>query len=380
MNRTPTPPPQPPPPPAPAEIGALEKHACAACGAPVEWNPAKQELACPFCGTVAPAELDRETGKVREIDLVRALREMPEDRRGWGTAKQSVQCQSCKAVSVFDPGRVGQRCDFCGSPALVPYDAIKAPIRPEGLLPFRIAKSDAATRLKQWIGSRWFAPNALKRRARLEEVTGAYLPFWTFDAHADCPWQAEAGHYYYTTETVRQGGRNVTRRVRKIRWVPASGRLQHFFDDTPVPGSTGVDGDLLRELEPFPTKDAVPYDTGFLAGFVVEHYQVVLVGAARRARERMTSELRSLCGSAVPGDTYRNLQIFPTFSAETFKLVLVPVWLLGYQYDQKPFQALVNGVTGAVAGRYPKSWIKITLAILAGIAAAAVFFTLLARQ
>jgi hypothetical protein len=36
---------------------------------------------------------------------------------------------------------------------------------------------------------------------------------------------------------------------------------------------------------------------------------------------------------------------------------------------------MVNGSTGTIAGRYPKSWIKIMLAVLAGLAAmAAIFF------
>ena len=33
------------------EVRALDKHACPACGAQAEWNPAKQLLVCPFCGT-----------------------------------------------------------------------------------------------------------------------------------------------------------------------------------------------------------------------------------------------------------------------------------------------------------------------------------------
>src|ERR671919_471011 len=120
------------------ELSALEKHTCPACGAQAEWNPSKQKLVCPFCGTESPYQFNRDTGQVTEIDLVRTLREMPDEDRGWQTARRSVQCQSCKAVMVFDPARVGQNCEFCGSPSLVSYDEIKAPIRPHGLLPFRI--------------------------------------------------------------------------------------------------------------------------------------------------------------------------------------------------------------------------------------------------
>ena len=99
-------------------VAALEKHPCPACGAQAEWNPGKQKLVCPFCGTESPYKVS-ETGAIEELDLVRALREMPEDLRGWQTETRTVQCRSCKAVSVFDPKRVGQRCEFCGSPEIV---------------------------------------------------------------------------------------------------------------------------------------------------------------------------------------------------------------------------------------------------------------------
>ena len=52
--------------------------------------------------------------------------------------------------------------------------------------------------------------------------------------------EAEAGHYYYTTETTGTTGRSQTRQVRHVRWEPASGVVRHFFDDEPVPGTQGV--------------------------------------------------------------------------------------------------------------------------------------------
>ena len=86
-------------------VTALEKHPCPACGAQAEWNPGKQKLVCPFCGTESPYAISS-TGAIEELDLVRALREMPDDLRGWQTERRTVQCRSCKAVSVFDPARV----------------------------------------------------------------------------------------------------------------------------------------------------------------------------------------------------------------------------------------------------------------------------------
>jgi len=355
-------------------VSALQKIECPACGAQAEWNPSKEKLVCPFCGTESPYHIDRQQGTVVELDLVKTLRELPEDERGWQTARRSVQCQSCRAVMVFDPARVGQNCEFCGSPALVAYDEIKAPIRPQGVLPFKIDAGRIRDGIRSWWRSKWFAPNALSRSALVDTLKSVYIPYWTFDAQVHCPWQAEAGyHYYVPVQAIDSKGRPVTRMEQRTRWEPAAGVVDHAFDDEPVPGTQGLPLDLLRQIEPFPTQEVVAYDTAFLSGHVVEHYQVVLLDAAQKAQEQMYAQLQQLCAGHVPGDTYRNLQIDPQYSARTFKHVLVPVWLLTYTYGAKVFNVIANGYTGKIAGRYPKSFWKIAFVVLLAIIALIIF-------
>ncbi len=348
-----------------AETLAQQKFACPACGAEAIWNPAKQALICPFCGTTSPAVLDPNAGGILEHDLVTALRGITDDKRGWQVEKRYVKCQSCQAISVLDPSRQAQRCEFCGSAQLVAYEQTKDAFRPESMLPFKVSEDKARDGIRSWYGKLWLAPNALKRRAMTDTVKGIYLPYWTFDAHVDATWTAEAGHYYYTTESYTDNnGRTQTRQVQHIRWEPAAGSLQHFFDDDLICASVGVHPDLLRGVEPFPTKELVAYDPGYVAGWVVERYQIDLISAAKAAREAMDAQLRQLCGAQVPGDTYRNLEVRANYSGQTFKHILAPVWLLSYAFGAKAFQAVMNGVTGAIQGEYPKSWIKVTLLVL----------------
>ena len=314
-------------------------------------------------------------GAVQELDLVTALRNIPQEDRGWQTATRSVKCKSCQAISVFKPQHVAKNCDFCGSPAIVEYDEIKAPIRPESVLPFKMSATDMRDQVRAWYQSRWLAPNRFKSRAFTDTLHGIYLPYWTFYAQVAARWTAEAGNYYYTTESYRDSnGRTQTRQVRHTRWEPASGALEHFFDDELVPASRGVPPDLLRKVEPFPTKDLVPYEPGYVSGWVVEQYQIDLVAAAAHSREAMDAKLRELCGAQVPGDTYRNLDVTADYSAQTFKHVLLPIWLLSYQYGAKTFRIVANGFTGTIAGKYPKSWIKVALLVIAILIAVMIIF------
>ncbi len=129
---------------------------------------------------------------------------------------------------------------------------------------------------------------------------------------------------------------------------------------------------MLRGIEPFPTTDLVPYDPGYLAGWTVERYQIDLIAAAERSRQQMDATLRSLCESQIPGDTHRNLVVNATYSNQTFKHILAPIWLLTYVYRGTSYQVAVNGVTGRIAGSRPYSWIKIALLVLAALVVAAI--------
>ena len=354
---------------------ALSKFACPACGGEANWNPAKQKLVCPFCGTESPAKLDA-AGGIVEHDLVAALRGLGDERRGWQVERRQVKCRSCNAISVLDPARQAQNCEFCGSAQLVPYEESKPGFRPESVLPFTVSEPQARDRIRAWYGRLWLAPNRLKKQALTDTVRGVYLPYWTFDAQVDATWTAEAGHYYYTTETYVENGQTRTRQVQHVRWEPAAGRVRHFFDDDLVCASVGVHPPLLRGIEPFPTKDLKPYDAGYVAGWVVERYQIDLVAAAQSARAAMDAKLRAMCAQQIPGDTYRNLEVDADWSGQTFKHILAPVWLLSYTFGRKAYQCAINGATGAIDGEYPKSPWKIAALVLAVIVAVVVFMAL----
>jgi hypothetical protein len=79
----------------------------------------------------------------------------------------------------------------------------------------------------------------------------------------------------------------------------------------------------------------------------------------------MRETLEGLYAAEIPGDTYRNLAIDPVYSHETFKHVLVPVWLLTYGYGPKKYQVVANDYTAKIAGNYPYNGWKIFFLVAA---------------
>jgi Zn finger protein HypA/HybF involved in hydrogenase expression len=190
-----------------SDAKARTKFSCPACGGEAEWNPAKQALVCPYCGTTSPAQLEAGDGagdgqRIVEHDLVRALREIPDEQRGWQAERVSVRCQSCQAISVFSPEKVSQACDFCGSTALIAQEDQKEPFRPESLVPMQVNETAVRESVRTWYGSHFWAPSGLGKKAMTDRVGGLYIPYWTFDAHAEVDWTADSGTYYYETRTV----------------------------------------------------------------------------------------------------------------------------------------------------------------------------------
>jgi hypothetical protein len=218
----------------------------------------------------------------------------------------------------------------------------------------------------------------------VQEVAGVYVPFWTYDAHVESSWAADAGYYYYETEeyTTQENGQSVVkeRQVQRTRWERAWGHRADDYDDVLVCASVGLPRDLADQLATFDTAQLVPYSPGFLAGWRAEEYAVDLEQGFGLARQKMEAEQQRHCAGDVPGDTHRNLRVDNSFSAITFKHVLLPVWIAAYRYNNQIYRFLVNGQTGEVVGKAPWSWLKITMFVLTLVATAIILYYLFGRN
>jgi DNA-directed RNA polymerase subunit RPC12/RpoP len=325
-------------------------------------------MACPYCGSkqaVARAATADAPAAVREIALEEGLRMAA---RGYGTPVTTLDCKECGASVHVGQGERTTACAFCGSAQVLAAEAGEPPIRPGSLLPFRVTKEDANKRFGDWLSSLWLRPNDLKRIAKVNEMGGVYVPFWTFDADVTSQWTAERGWYYYETEAYTEtvDGQQVerTREVQRTRWEPAEGVRRDRFDDVLVCAGRALPPELVGKLSTFDTKLLVPYQPEFLAGWRAESYSVELQPASAIAQQKMTRVQEGRCGSDVGGNTHQRLSVMNEYDNTTFKHVLLPVWVAAYRYNGKVFRFVVNGQTGEVVGVAPWSVGKIILLVV----------------
>jgi hypothetical protein len=328
----------------------------------LHYDAGVQGLKCPYCGQQQPVPAAVIAAGPREIPIEEGMRLAA---RGYGAPVTQVGCRECGAVVNVAPGEQTATCPFCRSHQVLAQEAPGTAIRPESVLPFKVDKNTAGQRFENWLGSLWFRPSDLRQMAKLQDIAGVYVPFWTFDARVDSSWTADAGYHYYETETYTdQQGNRQTRQVQHTRWRPASGQRADHFDDVIVCASKGLPAELAEGLQTFNTRELAPYRPEFLAGWRAESYAIDLPMAWQKGQGHMDAVQRSRCSSDVPGDTHRNLSVNNDFSHVTFKHVLLPIWIAAYRYQDKPYQFLVNGQTGEIVGKAPYSFWKIFFFVL----------------
>jgi len=356
-------------PPAHTTEAAARNFPCDRCGADLTFRIGDQALRCDHCGNLKG--LRPPDSLVSEHDfeaMVGRVVQLRKERGGEDTGLSEVTCASCGGTVRFAGTLTSQDCAYCGAPLQLEHvheAGDRIPV--DGVLPFLVTRDDARTNLRDWVQSRWFAPNEFRKRGADGRFSGVYLPYWTFDSMTATAYTGQRGEHYYVTVG---SGKN-RRRVRHTRWYPASGQFQRFFDDVLVVAGRGLPDHRLEALEPWPLAKCIPFNKELLAGFLARTYDVDLDVGFLRGKERIDAAIEVEVRRRIGGDVQRIQSINTAYNALTFKHLLLPVWMMGYRFRDKSYQVVVNAGTGEVQGDRPYSWIKIVGAVLTAAAAIA---------
>ena len=96
-----------------------------------------------------------------------------------------------------------------------------------------------------------------------------------------------------------------------------------------------------------------------LANLALQDHQI--------ARAKMDRVIEGDVRRDIGGDVQQISSVDTALSDETFKHVLLPVWMAAYKYRGRTFRFIVNGQTGEVQGERPWSAWKIAFAVVLGL-------------
>ncbi len=333
-----------------------QKKACANCGAELKYKPGSQQLLCDYCGYEEFIEQDKTS--FEELELAHYLKLVGE--KAHTDTIELLHCKNCGANQHVEEHYKSLSCVYCGEPLILEDIQNEGWILPGAIVPFALDKKKAQDIFKRWVGKIWFAPNKLKRASLDPEgLHGLYMPYWTFDCNLKSDYQGMRGDFYYETERVRTSKGIQHRRVRKTRWRRASGSVSGFIDDILINASRKKRQEIPRHVGRWNLKELQPFNDKYLSGFVTEKYTVSLKDGHHQSFLEAKDIAYQWIRNDIGGDTQRVNHADIKISDETFKHVLLPIYISTYRYNHKEYHFYVNGQTGQISGTHPVSFWKI---------------------
>jgi len=332
---------------------------CPSCGASTRFDVAAGGVACEHCGYVAPTPSQAQAGPAKRHEFTLAA--LAAGAQGWGVERRQLHCEACGADLALAEGALSTTCPFCASAQVNVRAAAGDGLRPGGVLPFTVPPEATRSKAQAWLGKGWFQPSELAGSARLESFTGIYLPFWVFGARVDAQWKAEVGYEETETYLDMRDLKQKTRRV--VRWRWESGSAEVAANHVPVVGTSRVKARVLADILPFDLEAVKPFTPDYLAGWQAQGFDVPLPTAWETGKATLRETAQGACRSQIRSGHVRNFHMTADFVDETWRYVLLPVYVSAYRYQDQAYQVMVNGQTGVVAGQKPIAWAKVWAAI-----------------
>ena len=319
---------------------SADRFMCPKCGGRMSFAPDGQSLVCDYCTRHQAVGFSRQPAA--EKDFVTAMA----TARGHGKPlnEQVFHCEGCGSEFLLPPKQISANCIYCGSPHVVDWKNTRDLLAPDAVVPHQFSKRQAVKLLVDWVEGGRIQPEK-----RVEMPRGLYLPLWTFDIGGEVQYTGEM----YETEDreigldIIVGRQGRSRQLRRI-----SDSYPVLVNDLPLPASRKLSAVFLKLIPSFDLSAAKPYDPAFLADWPAEVYDIPMAEASREARGRAYAKVKA----ELP-EHLAPMRILQSSSAdmavESFKLVLVPVWMTELLFGGRTHLVLINGQNGVVASDLP---------------------------
>lgn len=327
----------------------LQEYKCPCCGGAIEFNSEIQKMKCPFCDTEFEMDVLKSFDEDLKSDTTDDMSWDSTAGSEWGNGEtdglRSYVCKSCGGEIVGDENTAATACPYCGNP-IVMMGQFSGALKPDYVIPFKLDKKAAMDKLNKHFQGKKLLPKVFKEAYHIQEVKGVYVPYWLFDTDASARMRFKAtkvstwsdSRYDYTRTDYYS--------------VVRGGSLG--FEHVPVDGSSKMDDTLMESLEPYDFKDAVSFQTAYLAGYVADKYDVDAQASIERANARVKNSTEAAMRSTVDG--YSSIETESSsirLQNGTAKYALYPVWLLNTTWNGNQYVFAMNGQTGKFVGDLP---------------------------
>ncbi|RKD22916.1 hypothetical protein BEP19_11815 [Ammoniphilus oxalaticus] len=322
---------------------------------------------CPNCGSDMNFDADSGSLSCQSCGRHDNIENIPEDLRTATFSEDEAkeyECKNCGAAVITAQETTATHCSFCGA-GVVLVDRLSGHLAPAKVIPFTISKEEAIRAFKKWCRKGLLTPKGFMTADRIKSMTGIYVPFWLYDLNSKANVTATCarvrtysrGDYIYTETKYYDAFRDIDLNYVKV----------------PVDASEKMNDELMDKLEPYPYDQLKEFKTPYLAGYLAEKYNFTDEQLLPRAKDKINEYIESYISSTFAGYhsvSYKRKQINTRNMKSAY--VLLPVWMVCYDYNRAEHIFAMNGQTGKVVGKPPLSSSKIAL-WFGGIAAGTLF-------
>jgi DNA-directed RNA polymerase subunit RPC12/RpoP len=297
-----------------------QRFVCPNCGGRMRYAPDGKSLVCDYCQAKSYFSPDEDPLEdIQDQDFTIALATARGHRKP--VATRSFECQACGAVYMLSPRNLSVTCPYCASIYVLKDTHTTELIPPLEIIPFAHSKQDIQKRVRAWVAGR-----DIPSRVSIDSPRGLYLPVWAFTISGIVPFE-------YRQENDDQ---------------PKTGEKFFSYRDVLIPASRKIPALFLDEANNYRLDELKPYDPTYLADWPAETYQITLSDASLKARWETLARARSVIQREI-SIPVRELNLNSMdLLIETFKLILLPVWICIGDTQGSTFKLIVNDQTGSI--------------------------------
>ena len=327
-------------------MATLLEFECPACGGGLEFDPASQQVKCPYCDTEFTPEAIEELTKSRKTESSQDLEWKEPTGEQWQDGEMvTYTCQSCGGELICDAHTAATHCPYCDNPVVL-SSRLTGVLKPDLIIPFKLDKKAAEAALVRHMSGKKLLPKLFRSQNRIEKIQGVYVPFWLFDA------ESQADIRFHGTKVRSWSDSNYFYTQTRHYSVRRAGSIG--FEAVPVDGSSKMENTLMESIEPFDLSQAIDFNSAYLSGFVADKYDVSSDETKTRANERIQNgTVQAFRNTANYYNTLIAENCNISLGNNRVRYALLPVWILTTQYQGKAYTFAMNAQTGKFVGDLP---------------------------
>lgn len=332
---------------------------CKNCSGELVFDAGEQKLKCTHCSSLF--EIETENKKLQK-KLFNEQSSIKSSR----TKYTQFYCVSCGRKHITSSILEISRCPFCGDSRNL-TKTLKIDYVPDGIIPFKINKQNALSRLVAWIKKQKFAPNNLKQLAKNDSIVGIYSPSYFYDFTCFSTYSGTGLKQHRDRSGRMYQSRHFFRNNRKDR-----------YEDYIESAGPSISSEKLRSIGGYSQNNILVYRTEYLYGWLGEEVTDLIQSNVPNMKKTVSLNIAKDVRMSLPYNSVENFQISTSFSDIYYEYIYIPIWKGKYKYKNKEYPYFINGENGKVTGKAPKSFWKIffTTLFILGIVGTFIYFVM----